>query len=104
MLLLSPFPPRDWGDVNIKERGRVASLFLHTDLFSVYLSATNGNRVSETVKIKVAKPTGGLKHIGRYSMPVIGMSQGAISKSDHETESGRETDLFSVLFLFLLEV
>ena len=60
----------------------MVSLFLHTYLFSVYFSATNGNRISETVKIKVAKPTGGLKHIGRYSMPVKRMSQGAIFKTD----------------------
>jgi hypothetical protein len=33
----------------IKERDRVVSLFLYTELLSVYLSATNGNRV-EAVK------------------------------------------------------
>jgi hypothetical protein len=46
----------------------VVSLFMYTDLFSVYLSAANGNRVSEAV-IKVnCKPALRLKHIGVYSM------------------------------------
>jgi hypothetical protein len=55
----------------------VVSLFLHTDLFSVYLSAATGNRVPETVIKVKAKPAGGLKHVGRYSMRVMGMRQGA---------------------------
>jgi hypothetical protein len=43
----------------------------------VNLSATVGNRASETV-IKVKhKPAGGLKHIGRYSMRETRMSQGS---------------------------
>jgi hypothetical protein len=29
----------------IKERDRVVSLFLYTEIYPVYLSATNGNRV-----------------------------------------------------------
>jgi DNA gyrase/topoisomerase IV subunit A len=47
----------------------------------VYLSATNGNRTSETVIKVKRKIAGGLKHIGRYSMPEIGMSQGAICQT-----------------------
>jgi hypothetical protein len=61
-----------------KERDRVVSLFYVNRFISVYLSATNGNRTSETViKIK-RKPAGRLKHIGRYSMLVTQMRQGAI--------------------------
>jgi hypothetical protein len=45
---------------------------------SLYLSATNGNRVREAV-IKVEhKPTSGLKHIGRNSMPVMARRQEGI--------------------------
>ena len=48
---------RGEGEVGkIKERDRVVSLFLHTDLFSVYLSATNGNRVRSR-KVIIRKPT-----------------------------------------------
>jgi hypothetical protein len=54
----------------IKERDRVVSLFFLQRYGSLYLSATNGYRVPETViKIK-RKPTSGLKHIVRNSMPV----------------------------------
>ena len=68
---------RGGDDVKRKERDRMVSLFLHTELFSVYLSATNGNRVRSR-KIIVRKPTSGLKHIGRNSMPVPGMRQGEV--------------------------
>jgi hypothetical protein len=51
------------------------------------LSATNGSRFSEAVKIKVAKPTGGLKHIGRYSMREAGMCQGEDNLITWETFS-----------------
>jgi hypothetical protein len=44
-------------------------------LLSVYLSATNGNRFMEAVIKVERKPTSGLKHIGRNSMPIIGMRQ-----------------------------
>lgn len=64
--------------VNKKEQDRVVSLFLHTDLYSVYLSVTNGNQILETVIKVKRKPTTGLKHIGRYSMLVLQMRQGAI--------------------------
>ena len=65
------------GEGKIKERDRVVSLFLHTEFVSVYLSATNGNRIGSR-KIIVRKPASGLKHIGRYSMPVRQMRQGGI--------------------------
>jgi hypothetical protein len=57
----------------------VVSLLLHTEIFSVYLSATSGNRASETVIKVKRKPTSGLKHIVRNSMRVTQMRQGAIS-------------------------
>lgn len=42
---------------------------------SLYLSATNGNRVREAVIKVKRKPTSGLKHIGRNSMPMTRMRQ-----------------------------
>jgi len=56
----------------------MVSLFFSMQRFSLYLSATNGNRVSEAVIKVVRKPTSRLKHIGRNSMPVMRMSQGEI--------------------------
>jgi hypothetical protein len=44
-------------------------------LFSVYLSATNGNRFMEAVIKVERKPAGRLKHIGRNFMPVWEMRQ-----------------------------
>ena len=49
---------------------------------SLYLSATNGNRVREAVIKVERKPTSGLKHIGRNSMPVMAMSQEVIFHLD----------------------
>ena len=75
-----PYPGRPQGTPvqdKIKERDRVVSLFLHPELGSVYLSATNGNRFGSR-KIIIRKPTSRLGHIGRYSMPVKWMSQGGI--------------------------
>jgi hypothetical protein len=65
------------GEGKIKERDRVVSLFLHTELGSVYLSATNGNQIGSR-KVIIRKPASRLQHIGRYSMPVKWMSQGGI--------------------------
>jgi hypothetical protein len=50
-------------------------------VISVYLSATSGNRTSETVIKVKRKPAGGLKHIGRYSMRVTRMSQEGIREN-----------------------
>ena len=55
----------------------MVSLFLRIQRYgSLYLSATNGNRVREAVIKVKRKPTQRLKHIGRNSMPGMGMSQG----------------------------
>ena len=59
----------------IKERDRVVSLFLSTENVPVYLSATNGNRVPETVIKVKRKPASALKHIGRNSMPLYRIRQ-----------------------------
>jgi hypothetical protein len=46
--------------------------------FVICLSATNGNRLAETVIKVERKPTSGLKHIGRYSMTLAQMRQGGV--------------------------
>lgn len=46
--------------------------------FVICLSATNGNRLAETVIKVERKPVGQLKHIGRYSMTLVRMRQGGI--------------------------
>mgnify|MGYP006313033809 CR=1 FL=1 len=54
----------------------MVSLFLRIQRYgSLYLSATNGNRVREAVIKVERKPASGLKHIGRNSMPLLAMSQ-----------------------------
>ena len=56
----------------------MVSLLLHTVIFSVYLSATSGYQILETVIKIERKPKSGLKHIGRNFMRVWQMRQGAI--------------------------
>jgi hypothetical protein len=62
----------------IKERDRVVSLFFLQRYGSLYLSATNGYRVPETVIKVERKPAKRLKHIRRYSMPGMEMRQGEV--------------------------
>jgi hypothetical protein len=58
------------------KRARPCGLALSLQRYgSLYLSATNGNRVPETVIKVKRKPANGLKHIGRNSMPRSRMSQ-----------------------------
>jgi len=57
----------------------MVSLFFSMQRFSLYLSATNGNRFQEAVIKVERKPTNGLKHIGRNSTRVLQMRQEGIS-------------------------
>jgi hypothetical protein len=67
---------RERGEERIrKERDRVVSLFFIEIYGSLSLSATNGNRVPETVIKVKRKPASAVKHIGRNSMLMSGISQ-----------------------------